>query len=130
MRDSTPPRDSANVNTCVFFKNLKVDEQTIFGVTGVNELPLSGDETDKIVAQKHNMTLLAKGLNCNEQNNDYKSIESNCNKNAGADFVIIENKDHNILSTGAIESGAGLGLDEVFTGMIMNFIEHTLSTKK
>jgi hypothetical protein len=112
------------------FQNLKVDEQTIFGVTGVNELPLSGDETDKIVAQKHNMTLLAKGLNCNEQNNDYKSIESNCNKNAGADFVIIENKDHNILSTGAIESGAGLGLDEVFTGMIMNFIEHTLSTKK
>jgi len=105
------------------FENLNVKNEQIFGFTGINNLPISGDETDKIVSKINNMTLLAKGLNCVEKKGDYISIESYCDENSGADFVIIENELNNILSTGSIESGAGLGIDSVFTGMITNFIK-------
>ena len=112
------------------FNNLDVNNQTIFGLKGVNGLPISGSETDKMVSLKSNMTLLAKGLNCTGQNNNYISIEDNCDNNSGADFIIIENKDYDVLSTGSIESGAGLGKDKIFTGMIKNFIKKNTSANK
>ena len=112
------------------FNNLDVNNQTIFGLKGVNGLPISGSETDKMVSLKSNMTLLAKGLNCTGQNNNYISIEDNCDNNSGADFIIIENKDYDVLSTGSIESGAGLGKDKIFTGMIKNFIKKNTSDNK
>ena len=113
------------------YRNLNVSQGSVFGRTGVNGLPLSGGETDKIVSLKDNMTLLAKGLNCTGQNNEYTSIDGNCGENPGADFVILENEGYSILSTGSIESGAGLGVDPIFTGMIKNFIEYnTTNTLK
>jgi len=104
------------------FDGLDVKKESVFGINGINNLPISGAETDKFVSLKSNMTLLAKGLNCTNLNGKYNSIDDNCELNAGADFIIIENKNNCILSTGSIESGAGLGYDNTFTRMITNFV--------
>jgi hypothetical protein len=109
------------------FEGLNVEEGSVFGLNGINDLPISGNETDKIKTLTTNMTVLAKGLNCMDINENYRSIDNNCGINSGADFVIIENEKNSILSTGSIESGAGLGIDSIFTGMIRNFITRNTS---
>ena len=71
---------------------------------GINQLGLSGLETDKITrSSKRYVTLIAKGQNPN---------------NGGADLIIKELGNNAILSTGSIQSGSGLGVDSVFTKII------------
>lgn len=107
------------------YKNTKVKQGDIFGMKGVDHLPISGDETDKIVSYSDNITLLAKGLNCSK-NNPVKGFDDNCMKNNGADFILKTNPNYSVLSTGSIQSGSGLGIDSVFTTMINNFIHHEI----
>ena len=91
------------------FNKIEIPKDNIFGRNGINELGLSGLETDKITrSSKKDITLIAKGQNPN---------------NGGADFIIKELGDNAILSTGSIQSGSGLGKDSVFTQIIVNFIE-------
>lgn len=107
------------------YKNTNVKQGDVFGLSGIDKLPISGDETDKIVKYTNNITLLAKGLNCSK-NNPIKGYDDNCLNNAGADFIIKTNPNYSVLSTGSIQSGSGLGIDSVFTTMIDNFIHHEI----
>jgi len=106
------------------YANTHVNESTLFGKTGITSRGISGDETDKIVKLKSNMTVLAKGQNC-EENVSGKDL-NDCIQASGADFVITEYDGHCVLSTGSIESGAGLITDSVFTTMIHNFMTRIL----
>ena len=90
------------------FAGTNVKEGDEFGKKGLDGRGISGDELDFINPfSPPNTVLLAKGIN---------------NNNQGGDFVIIENKQSAILSTGSIASGSGLGVDSVFTKMISNFM--------
>ena len=91
------------------FNNINIPTDSIFGRNGINELGLSGLETDKMTrSSKRYVTLIAKGQNPND---------------GGADLIIKELGNNAILSTGSIQSGSGLGVDSVFTKIINNFIE-------
>ncbi len=107
------------------YDNTNVKSGDLFGLYGIDSLPISGDETDKITASSNDITLLAKGLNCTSKN-PYKNLNDNCSNNAGADFIIKTNPNYSVLSTGSIQSGSGLGNDKVFTTMINNFIHHEI----
>lgn len=107
------------------YENTQVKQGDLFGFSGIDKLPLSGDETDKIVTTSEDITLLAKGLNCSSRN-PIKGLNDNCTKNAGADFILKTNSNYSVLSTGSIQSGSGLGIDTVFTTMINNFINHEI----
>lgn len=90
------------------FEGTNVKEGDEFGETGLDGRGISGDELDFTNNfSPQNVVLLAKGIN---------------NNNNGGDFVIIENKQSAILSTGSIASGSGLGVDNVFTKMMSNFM--------
>lgn len=104
------------------FKGLDLKKGDLFGYHGIDSFPLSGDETDKMVKQTPNMTLLAKGLNCSTKN-PVKGFDDNCKENNGADFIYKALKSNSILSTGSIQSGSGLGVDTVFTKMIENYLK-------
>ncbi len=108
------------------YKNTGVKQGDLFGFYGIDRLPISGDETDKMVTFSEDITLLAKGLNCSEKN-PIKNLDDNCFNNAGADFVLKTNPNYTVLSTGSIQSGSGLGIDTVFTTMIDNFINHEVN---
>ncbi len=93
------------------FSGLNTKAGDLFGQRGMSALPLSGVETDKQVALSEGF-LLAKGLNLHTED-------------AGAHLVIKElNSSQAILSTGSIQSGAGLGYDSTLTFLIRNFIQH------
>lgn len=106
------------------YKDTYVKPGDIFGLSGIDNLPLSGDETDKMNGNSDQVIVLAKGLNCSK-NNPIKGLDDNCLDNAGADFVLKTNPNYLVLSTGSIQSGSGLGIDTVFTKMIQNFIEYS-----
>ena len=91
------------------FENINLPSDSIFGKRGLNGLPLSGIETDKTtIFTSYNVDILAKGMNP---------------ENGGAEFIYKKHNNNNgVLSTGSINSGAGLGYDYVFTQIIINFI--------
>lgn len=111
------------------YKNTGVKDGDLFGYSGIDKYPLSGDETDKVVTPSENTIVLAKGLNCTDKN-PVKGMDDNCMGNDGADFVLKTNPNYSVLSTGSIQSGSGLEIDPVFTQMIENFIKYTLSQSK
>ncbi|MBK7505103.1 MAG: hypothetical protein IPI52_08570 [Bacteroidetes bacterium] len=87
----------------------QIKEGDEFGKKGLDGRGICGDELDFINPYSpQNVVLLSKGIN---------------NNNNGGDFVIIENKQSAILSTGSIASGSGLGVDSVFTKMVSNFMD-------
>jgi len=91
------------------FEGTNVKEGDEFGKKGLDGRGICGDELDFINPYSpQNVVLLSKGIN---------------NNNNGGDFVIIENKQSAILSTGSIASGSGLGVDSVFTRMVSNFMD-------
>jgi hypothetical protein len=98
------------------FKGSGITNGSFFGYNGINSRALSGLETDKRVHSKDAL-ILAKGHN-------QLGIEDTLQSGAGgAEFVIIEKSDSQaILSTGSIQSAAGLGYDSTFTIMLRNFI--------
>lgn len=91
------------------FNGCAVKEGDIFGKKGIDGLPICGDETDKLNRfSPKNAVVLAKGTNLN---------------NLGGEIVYFQRGKYGSLNTSAITSGAGLGIDPVFTKLISNFMK-------
>lgn len=108
-------------------ENTKLETGDLFGARGFIPLGISGDECDKAgFFVKENSVLLAKGINPKKQGDflNYPNSAANWNGEGGAElrFRELSNK-HGILSTGSIQSGAGLGYDKPFTQIISNFLK-------
>lgn len=112
------------------FNNTNVKNGDLFGINGVSGRPISGAETDKHSSASGNIEIIAHGLNCDNESQGaiYNSDKSIWNGEGGADLLLKPLPNGNaVLSTGSIESGAGLGYDEVFTTIVKNFIERYAS---
>lgn len=98
----------------------------LFGEKGVGNLPICGDETDKTAGSTPSTTIvLARGLNKagTAQMDIYKATAPEWNGAGGGEIVLTElSPTHGVLSTGSIQSGAGLGVDTLFTLLILNFM--------
>ncbi len=108
------------------FNNTNVKNGDLFGVNGISQRPISGAETDKHSSASSSIEIVAHGLNCDNESQGtiYNSDRSIWNGEGGADLLLKTLPNGNaVLSTGSIESGAGLGYDEVFTAIVKNFIE-------
>lgn len=110
------------------FDGLNLEKGDLFGKRGINKYPLSGYETDKpTIFSKWNITKVAKGLNPKEgaPNAIFKGEEARNTDNRGGAVMTLKRtrKENGILNTASIQSGAGLGADSVFTGIIQNFVE-------
>jgi N,N-dimethylformamidase len=108
------------------YSGLNVREGDLFGRRGINDYPICGDEMDKTPFwMEHEVDIIAKGLN--HKGNDREEYDGDNNKwdgSGGGDIVLREiSKTNAVLSTGSIYSGSGLGNDEIFTGIIKNFID-------
>ncbi len=110
------------------FEGLGLQKGQLFGHTGINALPICGDETDKTTfCSRRGSTVLAKGLNAAsaEKGAVYSEGEPEWDGSGGGEIVLTElSATHAVLATGAIQSGSGLGADPVFTQMIVNFVVH------
>ncbi len=107
------------------FNNTNLRNGDLFGINGVSGRPISGAETDKHSSTSDNVEIIAHGLNCENESQGkiYDGDRSIWNGEGGADLLLKSLQNNNaVLSTGSIESGAGLGYDEVFTTIVKNFI--------
>ncbi len=83
--------------------------RTVFGERGLDGRGISGDETDKMMPYSPaNTTLIAKGTNP---------------EGGGGELVLIERGKYGTFSCGSIACAAGIGVDNVFTQLIKNFME-------
>lgn len=104
------------------FRGTNVKAGDLFGLRGINELAICGDETDK----SHKSTSIAKGLNAGvvAETVQYPDGDLNWDKTGGGDICIKELAENQaVLATGSIQSGSGLGTDVIFTSLIKNFVE-------
>jgi N,N-dimethylformamidase len=112
------------------FADTGVKEGETFGATGLDGLPICGDETDKATwSTPANTMVLARGLNKadGEVGEIYTAKDPAWNSKGGGEITLTEiTKTCAILNTGSIQSGAGLGVDEVFTKVIRNFMQRYL----
>lgn len=108
------------------FDGLDVSEDSLFGSSGLNSLGICGDETDKsTLISSINVETIARGVNCDIGGlyENYDSKASKWNSKGGGDLCFrLTNDNKGILNTGSVQSGSGLGTDEVFTKIIQNFI--------
>ncbi|MDX5394606.1 MAG: hypothetical protein LPK21_00265, partial [Hymenobacteraceae bacterium] len=109
------------------YKDTQIQKGDLFGLSGINQIPVCGDETDKInFCSDSAVTVLAKGLNKKSVSEFevYKQNDPEWNGAGGGCLVLKElSKKQAVLSTGSIQSGAGLGADAVFTKIVENFLE-------
>ena len=111
------------------FKGITVKQGQLFGERGINALPICGDETDKRSLFADNTEVIAKGLNPKQSECAYDKYDGSARwdgKGGGELTLTMKSETHAILNTGAIQSGAGLGNDPVFTQVIQNFVERFL----
>jgi N,N-dimethylformamidase len=110
------------------FEESNVKNGDLFGMQGINELGISGAETDK--AKKNaDIEIIAHGMNCDteETGKNYNSSDPKWNGDGGGDIIFKKLSDKNaILSFGSIQSPSGLGTDPVFTAIVKNFIRKYL----
>lgn len=125
---SYAPYEVKNANHWIF-DSTNVKSGDLFGFYGIDENPLSGDETDKVVQYSEDIVVLAKGLNCTDKN-PLDGLDDNCMGNDGGDFILKTTPNYSVLSTGSIQSGSGLAIDTVFTTMIKNYINHEINNSK
>lgn len=110
------------------FQGLGVEKGDHFGSKGINCYPLSGYETDQPTWwSRSDVTVLAKGLNPEPRkaNLIYDSSKSGQWTGAGGATMTLKSLSdkHAVLATGSIQSGSGLGVDSVMTGVIRNFMK-------
>ncbi len=110
------------------FEGLKITPGHVFGQEGIDGKPICGDETDKTTwASPGNTVMVAKGLNKTTSTaviDIYDATDSQWDGSGGGEIAITEISDHHaVLATGSIQSGAGLGKDNVFTGLVQNFMQ-------
>lgn len=105
------------------FHGLGVKNGQLFGKSGINVAGLSGNETDKITKRSaREWEILAKGQNWSKEAGMWEENNAEWDGAGGGDMVFREfSKNNAVLSTGSIQSGSGLGTDEIFTGIIRNF---------
>jgi len=105
------------------FEGTQVEKGDLFGFKGINDYPISGDETDKKSwFSSWDVTVIAKGTNpANSHNDPIYRNSSKIKKGGGAISFREVNDKTGILATGSIQSGSGLGQDSVFSKLIMNF---------
>ncbi|WP_205502742.1 N,N-dimethylformamidase beta subunit family domain-containing protein [Rufibacter psychrotolerans] len=99
----------------------------LFGQQGVDGRPLCGDETDKACwCSPAASVVIAKGLNPAQTDESGKFAEGDptWDGSGGGEITVTElSPRHAVLHTGSIQSGAGLGLDAVFTQLVQNFMQ-------
>jgi hypothetical protein len=112
------------------FGGLKLRKGDLFGMHGINALPVCGDETDKLNPRTpHGFACIAHGINSDTCDKIYcwPDQKVTWNGSGGGDFVVKTGKRAGILATGSIQSGSALGVDEVFTTAIHTFISRYLN---
>lgn len=117
------------------FNGLKVKNGDLFGQKGMNDLALSGNETDKQGWRTpSDFVLLAKGKNPEfgrENELFWKGDDPYWDGKGGGEIVFRELKNGaGILSTGSIQSGSGMGYDAVMTGLLQNFCDKYAGKKE
>lgn len=111
------------------FGGLKLRKGDLFGMQGINALPVCGDETDKINPRtSRHWSRIAHGLNPITYDKVYCWPDQRVtwDGSGGGDFVVYTGEQSGILSTGSIQSGSALGVDEVFSTAIHTFISRYL----
>ncbi|RNI29588.1 hypothetical protein EFA69_08505 [Rufibacter immobilis] len=110
---------------------LKADD--MFGEHGLDNLPICGDETDKTTwSSPPHTVVLAKGLNKAKSEHlidRYTEHDPAWNGAGGGEITFTElSAQHAVLNTGSIQSGSGLGTDNVFTKILENFMQRYART--
>ena len=113
------------------YSGLELKNGDTFGLSGADNNPLSGIETDKVsFLTPSDFEVIAKGLNPVDALTDnvyYPDNKYNWSSEGGGDFMFRKLSDTNaILNSGAIHSVSGLGYDNVFTTIISNFLNRYL----
>lgn len=119
-----PYKILANENHWIL-AGLKIQNDQIFGMKSIDGRPISGQETDKTTKPKKNLEIIARGMNSEskEIGTIYDPNDPRWNGSGGADISILYLRSGAaVLNTASIHSGAGLGVDQVFTGLIKNFV--------
>jgi N,N-dimethylformamidase len=114
------------------FENCEVKAGELFGQLGIDGLPICGDETDKTTGSSpENTVVLARGVNktsATAGSDVYVADDKSWDGAGGGEITYTELSEQNaVLATGSIQSGAGLGVDKVFTQMIDNFMQRYLA---
>jgi N,N-dimethylformamidase len=97
----------------------------LFGMHGINELGISGAETDK-AKKSPDIEIIAHAMNCDSEEigKNYDPNDPRWNGDGGGDIILKKLSGVNaILSAGSIQCASGLGTDAVFTTIIKNFIQ-------
>jgi|GEM_PF-1299971 len=104
---------------------LDVQPGDLFGMAGIDGKPICGTETDKTTGKKNNLEIIARGLNCESESAGtlYDANDPMWNGSGGGEMTITYHSNGAVLNTAAIHSGAGLGVDPIFTGIIKNFVK-------
>ncbi|MBS1903595.1 MAG: hypothetical protein JSS75_07835 [Bacteroidetes bacterium] len=108
------------------FEGTGVKNGDLFGVKGISNRPICGSETDMIGTFSGKVERIARGINCASasQGSLYDGDDTVWDGAGGGDFVLKYLPNSNaVLATASIESGAGLGVDPVFTKVIENFVK-------
>ncbi|RNI31201.1 N,N-dimethylformamidase beta subunit family domain-containing protein [Rufibacter latericius] len=114
------------------FAGVSLQQGSLFGVKGLDHLPICGDETDKTTwSTPASTVVLAKGLNKTSPKGSmvYQAQDPAWNGSGGGEITFTELSEKNaVLNTGSIQSGSGLGTDTVFTQLIQNFMQRYAHT--
>jgi hypothetical protein len=114
------------------FEGLDVHAGQLFGEHGMTPYPICGDETDRATALSGlRSVVIARGLNRADAvegpYTTWRRGDPAWDGAGGGEIAITElSPSHAVLATGAIHSASGLGADEVFTGVIRNFLGRAL----
>jgi hypothetical protein len=114
-------------------KGLQLKRGALFGKRGINQLPLSGPETDKTsFSTPGDAVVLARGLNPDGWANlgyvwPQALREGAWDGSGGADMTYYQTPSGGkVLSTASMQSGAGLGVDPVLTHIVAAFLRQSL----
>ncbi len=125
MHTFAPYRLIANKEHWVL-AGIEVPPGNLFGMAGIDGKPISGAETDKASERSDTLEIIAHGMNCDSESigTIYDSNDPRWDGSGGGDMTILYlSNGAAVLNTASIQSGAGLGMDAVFTGIIKNFVK-------
>lgn len=105
---------------------LDIKAGDLFGINGIDGKPISGGETDKAPRKKHNVEIIARGMNCKSETigGIYDANDEQWDGSGGGEMTVTHRSNGAaVLNTASIQSGAGLGADPIFTGIVKNFVK-------
>ncbi len=108
-------------------QGLGAREGDLFGLAGIDGKPICGAETDKTTRRStKNVEIIASGMNCETESIGiiYNQDDPRWDGSGGGEMSLMYLSNGNaVLNAAAIHSGAGLGVDPIFTGIIQNFVK-------